>query len=189
MQPITASFSEATSSSMGANQTSSRQLIADPPRPTAEAEDGEDRNTPDSTQLNNARDMATARESSQEESRSEPQNSTHSDLPSDVSELIDEGIQNMSDISPELTSNSESSNLHSNKGMKYNVDSHIDPSLILQGGQKRKRSPTEKYVASTTTGEEPKDSYSNWFLAQEKKKKDREARKLQDAKKKQDKKK
>ena len=73
--------------------------------------------------------------------------------------------------------------------MKYKVDTHIDPSLILQGGQKRKRSPVEKYVANTNTSEDPKDSFSNWHLAKEKKKREREARKAQDSKKNQDNKK
>ena len=189
-RPITASFSEATSSSMGANQTTSRQPISAQPRPTAgDSDNRKDDDSLENTQLNNARDIATARESSQEDNRSEPSNSAQSDFPSDVSEYIDKDIRNMSDISPEFTSSSEPNNLNTNKGMKYKVDTHIDPSLILQGGQKRKRSPVEKYVANTTAGQSPKDSYSNWQLAKEKKQREREARKALDSKKNQDKKK
>ena len=176
-RPITASFSEATSSSMGADLTTNRQLTSTQPEPTAE-------DVPlDNTQLNNARDIATARESSQEDSRSEPQNVEQAVVPSEVSDYTDEDISNMSDNSPEFTSSTESNNLNSNKGMKYKIDTHIDPSLILQGGQKRKRSPVEKYVANTTAGQAPKDSYSNWQLAKEKKQREREARKALDPKK------
>ena len=73
--------------------------------------------------------------------------------------------------------------------MKYKIDSHIDPSLILQGNQKRKSSPTEKYVANTTTFNDAlNDSFSNWHLDREQKKRNRDEKarekKKQDPKKK-----
>ena len=71
--------------------------------------------------------------------------------------------------------------------MKYKIDSHIDRSLILQGNQKRKWSPTEKYVASTTFGDALNDSFSKWQLAKteraETKKREREAQKSRETKK------
>ena len=157
--------------------------------PAGNVDNSNDNDSLDNTQLSNARDIATVREENQADNRTEPSNTAQSDFPSDVSDLIDEGIRNMSDTSPEIVTSSESTSLNTNKGMKYKIDSHIDPSLILQGNQKRKRSPTENNVANTTTFNDAlNDSFSNWQLAREQKKRDRDEKarekKKQDPKKK-----
>ena len=121
-----------------------------------------------------ARALATEMERSQAEGSG---GSPATEVPSDVSELINDSIKNMvdspSDISPMLSPAKSAP-----RGKRAQT---IDSSLILQGS--RSRRPPEKYVANVNEDESGEDqanksdqlndSYSNWML----KKKDKKKRK------------
>ena len=95
------------------------------------------------------------------------------EVPSDVSELINDSIKDMvdspSDISPMLSPAKPAS-----RGKRAQT---IDSSLILQGS--RSRRPPEKYVANVNEDESGEDqtnrfdqlndSYSNWMLKKQQK--------------------
>ena len=117
-----------------------------------------------------ARALATDMERSQGEGSG---GSPATEVPSDVSELINDSIKDMvdspSDISPMLSPAKPAS-----RGKRAQT---IDSNLILQGS--RSRRPPEKYVANVNEDESGEDqtnrfdqlndSYSNWMLKKQQK--------------------